>query len=97
MSAGASGAVLHDPLAVALAAVPSLARFVPISLEVETAGTYSRGACIAGFSGLTTRLEQTGDHFDGTGMRQEPFNASVAREVDVAGFLELFLERLELS
>jgi purine nucleosidase len=97
MAAGAAGAVLHDPLAVALAAVPSLARFIPLSLEVETGGTYARGACVAGFSGLTTRVEAVGDHFDATGMQPQRFNASIAREIDVTGFLDLFLERLELT
>ena len=97
VSAGAAGAVLHDPLAVALAAVPSLARFIPLLLEVETGGTYSRGATIGSFSGLSTRMEAVGDRLDATGLEPARFNASVAREIDVTGFLELFLERLELS
>jgi inosine-uridine nucleoside N-ribohydrolase len=95
-SAGRSGPVLHDPLAVALAALPELATFVPLYLEVETAGAHARGASIGSFSPTASRVEWVDNHWDATGVVAREFNASVARDIDVPRFLDLFLDRLEL-
>lgn len=97
VSAGAAGAVLHDPLAVGLATRPDLAAFVPLHLAVETAGTYSRGASIGNFSGFEALVQPAGDHLDCIGLRPLTPNALVAREINSSAFLHEFLERLELA
>jgi purine nucleosidase len=94
VAAGSSGAVLHDPLAVGLTALPELATFVPIHLAVETAGRYTRGATIGRFARVSSREEWVGDHRDVVGLEPVEFNASVPRQIDVARFVELFQERL---
>jgi purine nucleosidase len=96
-AAGSLGAVLHDPLAVGLAARPELATFLPIHLTVETAGVYARGASIGNFTSLVGRVEPAGDHLDCVGLLELEPNASVAREIDTSRFLRLFLNRLGLS
>jgi purine nucleosidase len=96
-SASFGGAVLHDPLAVALAALPDLASFVPICLTVETGGKHTRGATVANFSGITARVDRVGDHWDAVALERLPANAAVARRIDVPRFLSMFLERLELA
>lgn len=97
LSAGAEGAVLHDPLAVGLAAQPDLATPVPLHLEVETCGRFSRGATLGRFTRLVSRVERVDGHDDVTGLAQRPFNATVARQVEHARFVDLALQRLELT
>ncbi len=94
---GAPGPVLHDPLAAALAADPSLATFIPLWLRVETGGEFSRGASLGSFSGLASVVDWVGDHRDVVGLEPVQFNASIARNVDVPRFLQLFMQRLGLA
>lgn len=97
VSQGARGPVLHDPLAAALVADPSLATFVPLWLRVETGGEFSRGISVGNFSGMASMVASVGDHRDVVGLAPVPFNASVARDVDVARFLQLFMQRVGLA
>lgn len=93
---GLAGPVLHDPLALALAADPSLAAAVPLFAQVETSGGLTRGATVASFSPLVGVLESVDDRWDVVGMRERPFNATVARHIQVERFLHLVRERLGL-
>jgi purine nucleosidase len=97
VSQGARGPVLHDPLAVALALDPSLATFVPLWLRVETAGEFSRGMSVGNFNGMASVVTPVGNHRDVVGLEPVPFNATVARDVDVPRFLQLFMERVGLA
>lgn len=97
VSQGARGPVLHDPLVAALAADPSLATFVPLWLRVETAGNFTRGMSVGNFNGMTSVLGWDGDHRDVVGLEPIPFNAAVARWVDVSRFLQLFMQRVGLA
>lgn len=97
VDAGASGPILHDPLAVGLAAVPDLADAVSMHLSVETAGTYTRGASIGSAARRISRMVQRGDHFDAANWQNQEHNVSVARNVDEAQFLDLVVQRLELG
>jgi purine nucleosidase len=96
LASGAAGPALHDPLAVALAAVPELASFAPFHLAIETAGVVARGATFGNFSGVRGRLEYRSDHRDFAGYEPLAPNASLARGIDADRFLDLFLQRLEL-
>ena len=97
VAAGAPGAVLHDPLAVGLAALPDLATMVPVHLEIETAGAHTRGASVGTFSRVAPVVEQVGDRRDVVGLTPLQPNASVARAIDTPRFLDLFSDRLELT
>lgn len=94
---GFAGAVLHDPLAVALTIDPTLATMVPVHLAIETAGRYTRGASVGNFTGFERQLERMGDSVDLVTVTPISPNARVPRDLDVARFLELFTTRLQLD
>lgn len=97
VSTGIHGVILHDPLAVALVAHPELGRFVPVSVEVETSGHVTRGASVGSFSREVSVQKLEGDHWNVVGLEPRPFNASVARDIDVTTFHRMFLQRLGLE
>lgn len=97
LSTGIHGVVLHDPLAVALTAQPDLGRFVPVDVEVETSGTLTRGASVASFSPEVGVRRLVDGHWDVVGLEERPFNATVARDIDVSAFHAMFLQRLGLT
>jgi len=76
---GFNGGYLHDPLAVGAAIDPTLVRTRPVHVDVEAAGTYTRGMTVADFRRRISRSTQTVD---------------VALKVDRDRFLRLFHERL---
>jgi purine nucleosidase/pyrimidine-specific ribonucleoside hydrolase len=76
---GFNGGYLHDPLAVGVAIDPTLVRTRPVHVDVEAAGTYTRGMTVADFRRRISRSTQTVD---------------VALKVDRDRFLRLFHERL---
>lgn len=79
---GQPGCTMHDPLAVAVACVPELARAVETRVLVETKGEYTAGQTIA----------------DLRPRRASPANAAaparVCVEVDAARFFAMFEERV---
>ena len=80
------GAAMHDPLALALAIDGSLGMFETTRVEVETDGLWTRGMTVADLRGVRHSPWPVG---------WEPEeNARVALDVDVAGFLSRFSERL---
>jgi purine nucleosidase len=80
------GAVMHDPLALAIAIEPGLARLEATRVEVETTGTWTVGATVADLGGLRRSPWHTGWATDD--------NARVALDVDEATFSERLVERL---
>jgi purine nucleosidase len=80
------GASMHDPLALAIALDPSLARLETTRVEVETEGRWTAGMTVADLHGIRTQ--------PWTGGWQPEDNARVALDVDAAAFMERFLERL---
>jgi len=78
---GEGGIVLHDPLAVAAAVDPGLVRLEPFRVEVECAGTHTRGMTVA-------------DRRSVAPARKKPPNCRAALDVDVERSLRLFLERV---
>jgi purine nucleosidase len=83
---GEDGCRLHDPLALAVAIDPSLARLETTRVEVETEGRWTMGDTVA----------------DLTGIRGSPWpvgwapeaNARVALDVDEGAFMTRFVERV---
>jgi inosine-uridine nucleoside N-ribohydrolase len=78
---GDAGITLHDPLALALALDPSLAKLEPLHVEVECEGRVTRGMSVA------DRRPMVSD-------RKRRPNCRVALSVDAPRFLRLFLDRL---
>ncbi len=70
---------LHDPLAVAVVSRPDLVTWRPAYVTVETAGDRTRGVAIADLL---------------TGDQPPRANATIAVDVDVDTFTELFLSRI---
>jgi inosine-uridine nucleoside N-ribohydrolase len=70
---------VHDPVAVAAVAEPSLVKFVETSVDVELTGTHTRGATVVDLHGVTGK----------------PPNARVALDLDRAGFWDLMLTAIE--
>ena len=83
---GSTGASMHDPLAVAIAIDPSLARLETTRVEVETDGTWTRGQTVTDLGGIR--------HSPWPGEWRPTDNARVALEVDAAVFIERLKERL---
>jgi purine nucleosidase len=75
---GFDGAFIHDPLAVAVALEPAMARAQAVTVDVELGGRLTTGETIADWRSHWGR----------------PPNADVVVEADAAGFLERFIERV---
>jgi purine nucleosidase len=81
-----AGASMHDPLTVALAIDPSLARFETTRVEVETEGRWTRGETVTDLGGIR--------HSPWPGDWQPRDNARVALDVDAPAFMARLQERL---
>ncbi len=75
---GFHGAFIHDPLALAAALEPALARAEAVTVDVELGGRLTTGETIADWRRHWGR----------------PPNADVVVEADAVGFLERFIERV---
>jgi purine nucleosidase len=83
---GEDGCRLHDPLAVAIAIDPSLARLETTRVEVETDGRWTMGETVADLTGIRGSPWPVG---------WEPeANARVALDVDEELFMKRFVERV---
>jgi purine nucleosidase len=80
------GASMHDPLALAIAIDPTLARLQTTRVEVETAGAWTRGATVTDLRGIRRSPWPTG------WMPED--NARVALDVDAPAFMTRFTQRL---
>jgi purine nucleosidase len=75
---GFYGAFIHDPLAVAAALDRTLVRTLPLYVDVETRGELTTGMTVADTRHLT----------------DQPANADVVMEAEVATFLDRLIERI---
>jgi len=80
------GASMHDPLALALAIDPSLARLQTTRVEVETDGTWTRGETVTDLRAIRRSPWPTG------WLPED--NARVALDVDAPAFMDRFTQRL---
>jgi purine nucleosidase len=85
-SGSSEGASMHDPLALAIAIDPSLARLQTTRVEVETDGTWTRGATVTDLRGIRRSPWPTGWMVED--------NARVALDVDAPAFMTRFTGRL---
>lgn len=76
---GYAGCSVNDPVALALAFLPDLARTEPLHVDIEIAGELTLGKSVCDFLGKSGR---------------EP-NVRVVLEFDSARFIALFVERME--
>ena len=84
-----AGCFLHDPLAVAVAADPSLVSWTPAHVEVELAGMHTLGETVADF------LRMWRHPFNaGYGLGEAPDNCRCSLDVDATAFEHRFVERL---
>ena len=94
--AGLDGGYLHDPLAVAAAALPDLLRTVHTRVSVETAGEFTAGMTVADLHEHKPGPEVLA-RFGGEALQGGPYgppNAHVAMDAAVPRFLDLFYERV---
>ena len=75
---GFYGAFIHDPLALAVALDPALARSEALAVDIELGGTLTTGETVTDWRRVWGR----------------PANLDVAIEVDAGAFMERFIERV---
>jgi purine nucleosidase len=80
------GASMHDPLALAVAIDPSLARLEATRIEVELDGRWTTGMTVSDLRGIRKTRWPAG--------WESTENARVAMNVDAVAFMDLFLGRL---
>ena len=90
---GSEGIYLHDPFAVGIVADPSFVTTEPAFVEVETSGAKTRGATIANRQGYRLIHEEGPMEMRVVGKRPVEPNAQITVGVDVARFIQFFLER----
>lgn len=98
-SYGATGeALLHDPLAVGIAARPELVKTVRMQVAVETQGQLTRGQSVGYSQMVLDQMENKGEYDDVVGVQvEQPSNAEVCLEVQATEFVNLFRQRLGLG
>jgi purine nucleosidase len=88
------GTPMYDPLAVAQAIDPTMLTTVPMHVDVETRGDFTRGETVANRRGAIERNVLHGDRYVIEGLDNVPANARVAVNVDPEKFFQLFNSRL---
>jgi inosine-uridine nucleoside N-ribohydrolase len=96
---GNAGAAMYDPLAIAVAIDPTLVQATPMRVDVETAGTITRGETVANRSGVVhaheLRAFPEGERYVATGAQPIAPNANVAMTVDADRFAKLLLSKMK--
>jgi purine nucleosidase len=88
------GTPMYDPLAVAQAIDSTMLTTVPMHVDVETRGDFTRGETVANRRGSNERNVLHGDRYVIEGLDPVPANARVAVNVDPEKFFQLFNSRL---
>ncbi len=88
------GTPMYDPLAVAQAIDSTMLTTVPMHVDVETRGDFTRGETVANRRGAIERNVLHGDRYVIEGLDTVPANARVAVNVDPEKFFQLFNSRL---
>ena len=89
-SSSEAGMPLHDPLAMALAIDPALARTRPLPVRVETKGVHTRGMSVADRRAHRAAPRRSA----GNASEADASLVDVAFEVDAGGVLDLVTERV---
>lgn len=96
LAAGLEGSPLHDPLAVAALAKPSMLTCRDLHVAIETQGRYTAGQSVVNAAGYVEQIVSRGDHDDVAGLVTPTPNTHVALDVDTPSFVDLFCARLGL-
>jgi inosine-uridine nucleoside N-ribohydrolase len=88
------GAVLFDPLAVAVAVDPTLLRTEEMRVDIETKGEFTRGETVANRTGTLENDVWSGDRYMAQGIVHVKPNVSVGVFADGERFRRLMLETL---
>lgn len=91
---GATGADLHDPLAVGMSIDKTLGELQVMHVDVETRGELTYGETVANRSLYIEQTADAGDHETIVAFPRAKPNVEVPVKVDGARFLKLFLERV---
>jgi len=88
------GTPMYDPLAIAQAIDSTILTTLPMHVDVETRGDYTRGETVANRRNSVERNVLHGDRYVIEGLDPVPANAHVAVNVDPEKFFQLFNSRL---
>jgi purine nucleosidase len=88
------GTPMYDPLAVAQAIDSTMLTTLPMHVDVETRGDFTRGETVANRRNSVERNVLHGDRYVIEGLDNVPANARVAVNVDPEKFFKLFNSRL---
>jgi purine nucleosidase len=92
---GDGGTPMYDPLAVGVAIDAALVTALPMHVDVETRGEFTRGETVANRRGEIERNVLRGDRFIIEGLDKVQPNAKVCIEVQADKFLQLFVSRIQ--
>jgi purine nucleosidase len=96
---GDSGTPMYDPLAVGVAIDATIVKALPMHVDVETVGTYTRGETVANRRGAIERnvlhAFPDGARYVIEGLDQVAPNAKVCTDVNADKFLNLFVSRIK--
>ncbi len=88
------GAVLYDPLAVAVAMDPTLLQTEDMRVDIETRGDFTRGETVANQTGTVENDVWSGDRYKAAGVERVQPNVSVGMAVDGKRFRRLMIDTL---
>lgn len=88
------GAVLYDPLAVAVAIDPTLLQTQDMRVDIETKGEFTRGETVANRTGTLENDVWNGERFAAVGLERVQPNVSVGVGVDAERFRRLIISTL---
>jgi inosine-uridine nucleoside N-ribohydrolase len=88
------GTPMYDPLAIAQAIDSTILTTLPMHVDVETRGDYTRGETVANRRNSVERNVLHGDRYVIEGLDNVPANTRVAVNVDPEKFFKLFNSRL---
>lgn len=91
---GSAGAPMHDPLAIGVVLDPSLVSTLPMRVDVELKGQFTRGQTVGNKRNTTERYEERDGRMVMVELVQLTPNAHVATAVDAPRFLDVFIERM---
>jgi len=92
---GSGGTPMYDPLAVGVAVDATLVNALPMHVDVETRGEFTRGETVANRRGEIERNVLHGDRYIIEGIDKVQPNAKVCIDVQADRFLQLFVSRIQ--
>jgi purine nucleosidase len=92
---GDTGAPMYDPLAVGVAIDATLVTALPMHVDVETRGEFTRGETVANRRNEIERNVLHGDRYIIEGLDKVEPNAKVCIDVQADRFLQMFVSRIQ--